>query len=155
MHEQDIIDRFFDKVNQSSSCWLWTAGLREKDGYGCMDVYGKLMNTHRLSWEIHHGEIPDSLHVLHKCDIKRCVNPSHLFLGTQDDNNKDRANKDRSWKPKGEEHPMAKLNDIKVREIRRLYKAGSLSQYKLADIFNVSQQAINLVVNNKRWGHVI
>lgn len=93
--------RFFEKVLKTENCWLWTAALRGKSGYGCMKVDGKVVDSHRLSWEIHFGKIPEGLLVCHTCDNRICVNPAHLFLGTQSDNMKDCLKKGRMFIPKG------------------------------------------------------
>lgn len=86
---------FFNKVIKSSSCWNWVGALRGKTGYGCLKVDGKVIDSHRASWMLHNGKIPDGLWVLHKCDNRRCVNPEHLFLGDRSANMKDCANKGR------------------------------------------------------------
>jgi hypothetical protein len=79
----------------NSGCWLWS-GSCVQDGYGTLRVGGKSLRAHRVSWKLHVGPIPDGLNVLHKCDTPPCVNPQHLFLGTQIDNNLDRDFKDRN-----------------------------------------------------------
>jgi hypothetical protein len=98
-----VAERFWPKVDRSGgpdACWPWTATVRS-DGYGMIDVGGKMVGAHRVSWEIANGPIPvgGDYHgtcVLHRCDNPLCVNPSHLFLGTNDDNTKDRDAKGRA-----------------------------------------------------------
>ena len=87
--------RFFDKIEMTDSCWLWKAGLRGKAGYGAFKLNGKIISAHRFSYEIHKGEIPNGVFVCHSCDIRKCVNPNHLFLGSPKDNWKDGFDKGR------------------------------------------------------------
>jgi hypothetical protein len=79
------MERFVAYVQKTSGCWLWTASLTST-GYGQMMVHGKKQKAHRVSWEIHHGPIPDGMCVCHACHNPRCVKPEHLYLGTQSDN---------------------------------------------------------------------
>jgi hypothetical protein len=92
----EFANRFWAKVQRSEGCWLWTA-LRDTNGYGVFKLAGKLPRAHRISYEMHNGEIPVGLVVRHTCDNRACVNPAHLVLGTVADNNRDRAQ--RSPKP--------------------------------------------------------
>lgn len=90
------MERFFSKVNKTDGCWEWT-GSFTTTGYG--SFYDKKMyRAHRFSWVLFNGDIPDGLHVCHTCDNRKCVNPEHLFLGTNMDNLNDRQNKGRQAK---------------------------------------------------------
>jgi hypothetical protein len=105
--------RFWAKVTKTEDCWLW-------DGYIASTGYGQIgsgprkdkvaLSTHRLSWQLAHGPIPDTLFVLHKCDVRRCVNPSHLFLGTAADNAADMVAKNRQAKGVGSKPRKVKSN---------------------------------------------
>ncbi len=94
-------ERFWAKVQLGSSeeCWIWQAALK-RDGYGLFRVesYVAMRSAHRVSWEIAFGEIPTGMQVLHRCDNPPCVNPSHLWLGTQQDNIRDMNEKGRHVK---------------------------------------------------------
>ena len=94
------MDRFWAKVQrgQDDECWRWIAAIR-KAGYGALKINGLVRGAHRISWELHYGEIPPGLYVMHTCDIRSCVNPKHLFVGTHKDNMADMMAKGRS--PRG------------------------------------------------------
>lgn len=92
------IARFFAKVNKADGCWPWVGARSSSGRYGALAVHGKTQGAHRVSWAIHHGPIPDGMHVLHKCDNPICVNPSHLFLGSHLENMADMTSKGRRGK---------------------------------------------------------
>ncbi len=141
-------ERFWKHVDKKSNneCWNWISSYDTK-GYGQMGIDNKFVLAHRFSWTLHFGEIHNDLCVLHKCDNPKCVNPSHLFLGTRKDNMDDKVNKNRQ--AKGENIGIHKLTISQIKEIRSL--KGKLSQRKIAQVFNVSHTAIGCVHRNETW----
>lgn len=144
------IQRFTASFDKKDGCWNWTS-YKDTCGYGRFSVNGKHIGAHRVSWIINNGEIPDGMNVCHTCDNRACVNPDHLFLGTQKENVQDMMNKGRYNHPEGVRNTNAKLDENKVREIR---KNRHMRQVDLAEIFGVSQVAIGCVLRGKTWGHV-
>ncbi len=135
-------------VVSESGCWLWNGALNAK-GYGCFS--GGL--AHRFSYHSLVGEIPEGKYVLHNCDVRNCVNPQHLYVGTQKDNVADmwrrgRANT-RGQKP-GEGHSLAKLTWSDVREIRGLAKTGK-TKAELSSKYGISYAQIGRIILNLRW----
>jgi DNA-binding transcriptional regulator YiaG len=133
------LQRFWSKVDKSGgvdACWLWIAA-KDKRGYGEIRWNNHMAIASRVAWELTNGSIPDCLCVCHHCDNPSCVNPSHLFLGTQKDNLSDCQKKGRRNWVRGEKHPSCKLSDKQVAEIRQLYATGEISQPALAQRFGV------------------
>jgi len=149
----DWEDRFWPKVDVRGpdECWEWQAH-KDTDGYGRFSVDGRVQLAHRLAWELKHGEVPDRQCICHACDNPACVNPLHLFLGTQADNLHDMAEKGRSTK--GTDNPQSKLSENDVREIRRLYATAKFLQKQLSKQFGVSRSAIGQIVRRVSWVHV-
>lgn len=145
--------RFWAKVDKQGDCWVWT-GARSSGRYGSLAADGKNWRAHRLSYEIHNGPIPDGLYVCHSCDNPPCVNPEHLFLGTQRDNMGDMVQKGRLVAPSGETHGMSRLNTSKVLAIRKARSAGQTLQ-SIASEHGVGISTIHSVVKRETWKHVI
>jgi hypothetical protein len=109
-----------------------------------------MFKAHRIAWILSHGNISDGLHVLHRCDNRKCVNPSHLFLGTNWDNIVDRMNKGRLSGVKGERNGKAKLRAVEVLEIRHRLASGQ-HQSVIASAYRVSQQCISTIATGVHW----
>lgn len=189
------IERFWSKVDKdgptqphmTTPCWVWTAG--KTDGYGCFRVGGNACKTHRVAWVMHHDQVPHdgSAHgicVCHQCDVRNCVNPSHLFLGTNTDNMRDKEIKGRGnhakgdrhssrthperllrgdkhytrlhpeWVPRGEANGLSKLTADKVIKIRSTYGGGLVSCHQLGMQFGVTKSVISKVIRYKLWKHI-
>ncbi len=156
-HVQEIVmNRFWSKVDKTDTCWLWN-GATEKGGYGILHTrkaYGTgYVKVHRLSYEVHFGNIPKGLWVLHSCDNPPCVNPNHLSLGTHKDNMRQMSNRSRSVR--GSASNFAKLDTGTVLEIRHRYSQGGILQKELAAEFGVSISCISNIVTNDTWGYLV
>ena len=144
--------RFWEKVKKCRGCWEWL-GTKIPNGYGQLWNEKRHHNAHRVSWQLHYGKIPKGLLVLHTCDNRSCVNPSHLFLGTNQDNTDDMFRKGRENPPRGNRQPLAKLSPTKVREIRGLVAQG-ITRRELAKLFHVSASSISRVASGEIWAFV-
>lgn len=165
-------ERFFEKVEKEDAeteCWNWSGAITNM-GYGSFDK----KSAHRISWELHKGKIPDGVGyhgicVCHRCDNPRCVNPSHLFLGTHGENMRDMKSKKRAAHssgdrngarihiekmPRGEQNGMSKLTSEKVVSIREKYAAGGVFLRQLSEEFGVSISVIHKAVKKVSWKHV-
>lgn len=139
----------------NEDCKEWEGPLNHY-GYGIVYWGKRRRGAHRVIYEIVNGPIPEGLNVLHKCDNPTCVNPEHLFLGTQADNIQDCVVKGRhrysleTARRRGEDHHKSKLTWEIVDEIRKGVKTGKQEKY-YADKYSVSDSTISLVVQNKGW----
>jgi len=157
MMKQRIIENIL--VNPDTGCWNWQKGCFDS-GYGALSVtkdgVERQVRAHRYAYEAFVGPIPAGLCVCHRCDVKNCCNPEHLFLGTNADNSRDMTEKGRQ--AFGNRVGSAKLNEKQVIEMRRLYAAGGVSQRMLADRFAMSPSAVSYIVGNRKlryWKHLI
>jgi hypothetical protein len=149
-HRPSLPERFDSKwkLDEATGCWLWTrAKVRRTHNYE-QPIIGtwrsRTENAHRISWMLHRGDIPNGLHVLHRCDNPICVNPEHLFLGTHRDNMADMIAKGRN---------CSKLTAEKVLEIRRRYDAGERPK-DMAVEYGVTPTLIVYVGKRQTWRHI-
>jgi hypothetical protein len=137
----------------NSGCWIWT-DYTTPDGYGnfAQKVGDRHLqrNAHRVSWELHCGPIPDGVSVLHRCDMRPCVNPDHLFLGTQLDNMRDCARKGRYAHQKDHFRPAARLSPDDIRMIM----ASSLGGTELGKMLGVVKGTVRAVRSGMNWRHI-
>jgi len=129
--------RIIEKVSkEGGACWLWS-GCCGNDGYGVMGVGRKQKRVHRMAYECFVGPIPDGMLVCHTCDVPRCVNPDHLFLGTPKDNTADMVKKGRKPIVSRDLHHNSKLTSDQVKDLIRLRDSGKKLQ-ELASVYGIS-----------------
>jgi hypothetical protein len=161
-------DRFWSKIAVGDACWLWLAGC-DADGYGKFWLGDSNKVASRVAWELTHGTIPPGMEVCHDCpggDEPRCVRPSHLFLGTRQDNVADMVAKGRSLSAerspsrqhperlaRGREHGRSVLDEDCVRAIRARRTNGD-THVALAEAFGISPATVSQIVLRKTWRHV-
>ncbi len=139
---------FLASFEKTETCWNWT-GTITKRGYGYATINGRRIHAHRLSYFYHYGELPEGLVVCHTCDNPKCVNPDHLFLGTQADNMQDKVNKNRHLF--GEKHGMSKLTEKDVLFIRSLEKPNYA---QLGRQYNVCPETIAHAYKRETWTYL-
>ena len=147
------------KVNEATGCWEWLGKSRSGSCrlYGRIKVDGKTMPAHRYSWELHNeAKIPDGMIVMHMCDNPQCVNPSHLRLGTHQENNDDKVRKNRQAKGDafknrkpavGSRNGLAKLTEQQAMEIFN----DQRPQRKIAADYGISQAVVHNIKSMKTW----
>jgi len=131
-------------------CKEWQ-DARDRHGYGARRYKGKKWAAHRAQWDEEVGPIPAGLHVLHRCDNPPCHEVRHLFLGTAQDNMRDKVSKRRQQR--GERVPQHKLTEQQVGAIRRRYAAGHVTQQQLADEYGIARSSVSRIVSRKQWAH--
>ena len=150
-----MADRFWEKVEQTDTCWLWRAAIYPVSGYGAFSHKAhRATGAHRIAWVLTFGAIPEGMQVLHHCDNRPCVRPSHLFLGTQMDNIHDMIHKNRQavgpalrHRQQGELNNRAKLTQVQVDYIR----ASTERPVDLANRFGVTYKNIWKIRAGHGW----
>lgn len=142
-------------IREDDECWLWTAD-RTADGYGRANFYSKdgkrIRAAHRIAYELHYGKEPGESHVCHKCDNPPCVNPHHLFLGTNVENHADKKRKGRA--PTGDGNWMAAIPSKYIPEIRRMRREDGLTNKQIARKFAVCESTISHICTGRSWKHI-
>ena len=168
--ETPITSRFWSYVDKSAgpdACWLWTGGKRRE--YGRFHVsHRQAVGAHCFSYTLTHGAIPEGIFVCHHCDTPLCVNPAHLFLGTNRQNIRDAMRKKRlasglrngkythpEATPRGQRHGRALLTAAQVRNIRKRYPLGKVSYGALAQEYGVGKSTIFHIVKRDTWQHIV
>jgi hypothetical protein len=136
---------FWSKVHGTDGCWIWTSTIQEK-GYGRFWFEGRRMMAHRVAYILTYGRFDPSTQVLHHCDNPPCCHPDHLYLGTNDDNVRDKVAKNRQAK---------KITPEQATEIRSLYATGEWLQREIAEKFGIKHVEVSRIVNRQRWSHLI
>jgi hypothetical protein len=147
-----LAERFWEKVDVRSAdeCWPWLASTKQ-GGYGKLGSGdGRILLAHRVSLHLTNGPVPDGMVVCHRCDNPGCVNPAHLFIGTQADNIWDMHAKGRGNPPRGCQHPNARLTDDIVADIR----ADSRSNRQLAREYGIGKSTVGMIKARLTWTHV-
>lgn len=155
-------DRFWSFVKKTDGCWLWIGKAKTEFGYGLINSGGtnrRTLRAHRVSWEIHYGPIRDGLFVCHKCDNPACVNPSHLFLGSNTDNMLDCARKGRAKfnhpnRRTGEDHHSSKLSNKDREAILKEARTHNPPLSELSRKYSVSISAIHMIVKSTRDANI-
>ena len=147
-HWRDRIMNLNRYTVSESGCWLWTGAL--SNGYGMVSRNGKDVRAHRASFEFHIRLLKPGEWCCHRCDVRACINPAHLFAGSPAENNRDRDAKGRTRLAVGSQHGRAKLTERAVVEIR----ASDATNSELATRYGVAKSTIRRARRGEFWKSV-
>lgn len=158
--KKTVIERIEEKSShqKGTGCLIWngavSGGYKSKPNtqYGYIKIDGKTQRVHRVMYEIHSGPIPEGMVLCHKCDNPLCINPDHLFLGTQAENVQDMIEKKRQYHPRGEMN-NSKLKECEVIRILEAAKQG-VSLHILSQKYSVHVVTIRNIVSGKKWAYL-
>jgi hypothetical protein len=155
---QSLFERFNSHwtMHEPSGCWVWTASCYPK-GYGQFQMgtarQSQMRLAHRISYQLYVDRIPEGIQVCHTCDNRRCVNPEHLFLGTQKDNIQDAMSKGRMILPEPKKGELNNANKLTVDQVK-LIRESADSQRAVARQFGISQRQVGNILHRRQWSHV-
>lgn len=148
---ESLLERAVPEPN--TGCWLWLGGIAGGTGYPTVRNGNGNAGAHRLMASLVYGPIPPGMDACHRCDVRACVNPQHLFLGTRRENLADMRRKGRANDPKGVRHPKAKLTEESVHEIRAALARG-VSSVVLGVQYGVAKNSILSIKSGRNWKHL-
>lgn len=151
--DNKILSYIFSKTILIDGCFIWKGADNGKSGYGKISYKGKPQGVHRVVYEIIKGDIFNGMDICHTCDNRKCVNPSHLFMGTRKDNMQDCISKKRNYSfdnQSGQSHPASKLSNDDVKYIFQ----SSKKYQNLAKEFNVTPHCIKSIKTRKNWSNI-
>ena len=143
-----------DFIINDNGCFICTSHARSK-GYPLSWFDGKKTRLNRFVYQQMFGEIPEGHVIRHKCDVRECINPEHLETGTHKDNVHDAIERSRRLPIKGEKNKNSKLKETDVIEIKKALRNKTHSNYKLAEIYGVSDMTIRKIKKGTMWAHVM
>ncbi|RPI85131.1 MAG: hypothetical protein EHM34_00045 [Nitrosopumilales archaeon] len=152
-YDQDMKNKLLSRIDiKDNGCWEWK-GAKHRQGYGNIGYKRKVCLAHRISWKLFRGDLRDDILVLHKCDNPPCINPDHLFLGSDRDNVLDSISKGRFYRAKGKDHYFSRFSNEQIKEIRKLSESG-ITYDKIAKLFDSHKATICHIVKRKSWKHL-
>lgn len=148
-------ERFWLYVDKKgdSECWNWVGSV--KHGYGNLHNDKRNIGSHKLSYILHRGKVPEGKEVCHRCNNRACVNPNHLYVGTHKQNMQ-QVTADKRWlrmDHRGEKNNSAKIKATDVPIIRKLYSMGKYKKKQLAHLYNISISQIGRIINKRAWNY--